>query len=419
MLVHRTDGTTIACNERCADLLQRSVTELTGIQMDELVATIDGQPLLPEWQQVCDGKRLVREVSLRKHTSGMQIEAELQSQAIGSEASPLIVTTLQPLGRSQHAEQRLEDNLRFVHDFFDTIPCPAFYKNQEGIYLGCNNAFAQQILGISAAELIGHSLFDLPEYIPPELAQIYYDHDQKLFAQGGHQIYETKVQCADGVKRDFLFSKSTFADRHGAVAGLCGVMIDLTQKAEAEAALITANRELQRLSQIDPLTEIANRRNFDLALDEHWQRQQQQAQPLTLMMIDIDFFKNYNDHYGHQAGDRCIRQVARALASQLVRQDDLVARYGGEEFALLLPGADREKALAIAERIRTAVEGLRIEHRRSGNGASLTVSIGFASLIPRRGQQATALLGLADKALYESKRQGRNCVTEGSDLFPI
>lgn len=418
LLVHRTDGQILLANERAIDLLQQDPALTPGVRLQQIIVTPDSASLDRDWQQLLPGTRLTIEISLCKQATQTTLLAELQSQAVAGEQGGVILSSVTNIGRARMAEKRLDDNLRFLQDFFDTIPCPAFYKDRAGIYLGCNNAFAMQIIGIAAPELIGHSLFDLPEIIPHALAQIYYQHDQKLFAEGGQQVYETKVKCADGMQRDFLFSKSTFADSDGAIAGLCGVMIDLTQKVTAEQALLSANAELQRLSELDPLTEIANRRQFDYAYPQLWQRHRVEGVPLTVMMVDIDQFKSYNDYYGHPAGDRCIRAVAKALSAQLVRQQDLVARYGGEEFALLLPGTSRDAAHAIGERIRAAIERLEIRHCPSQTAPHLTISIGFASAIPRASSKPEALVALADKALYASKRAGRNRVSEGMDLLP-
>lgn len=173
--------------------------------------------------------------------------------------------------------------------------------------------------------------------------------------------------------------------------------------------LAAANEELRRLSSQDGLTGIANRRLFDEFLDMIWRQSVRGSDKMSLLMIDIDFFKFYNDQYGHLAGDDCLRKVAAALHNQVGRASDFVARYGGEEFAVILPFTDQRGAVKVAERLRAAVERLRIEHSRSVTGF-VTISLGVASVTPRLGDDPQALILAADKALYKAKENGRNRV---------
>ncbi len=169
------------------------------------------------------------------------------------------------------------------------------------------------------------------------------------------------------------------------------------------------NDKLASLSMTDGLTDIANRRNFDSHLDVEWKRGIREQQPLTLMLIDIDCFKAYNDHYGHLKGDNCLRQVARKLHDQTSRPRDLVARYGGEEFALILPHTD-SAARSLGEQCRAAVESLDLPHIASSISDKITVSVGIASMVPQRGSQPDDLIAKADQALYHAKETGRNRV---------
>jgi diguanylate cyclase (GGDEF)-like protein len=179
---------------------------------------------------------------------------------------------------------------------------------------------------------------------------------------------------------------------------------------ERTRQLEEANRTLERLSQLDGLTGVANRRRFDEALDAEWRRGCRTGAPLSLVLLDIDAFKAFNDTYGHLRGDECLRQVAVALAGALGRAGDLVARYGGEEFAALLSGVGDEEAAVVADRLRANVQVLRIPHGASPAAGVVTVSAGVATLTPtERGDPAT-LVAAADQALYEAKRRGRNRV---------
>lgn len=174
------------------------------------------------------------------------------------------------------------------------------------------------------------------------------------------------------------------------------------------AELEAANHQLAALSSTDALTSLANRRRFDEVWEIEWQRAARLSLPLALVLIDIDEFKSYNDHYGHPAGDDCLRRVAATLAAEARRAGELVARYGGEEFVLVLPGATAREARAFAERIRAAVEAVAMPHAHSKASDVVTISLGVASATPRHGADAEALLKEADVALYLAKHQGRN-----------
>ena len=175
-------------------------------------------------------------------------------------------------------------------------------------------------------------------------------------------------------------------------------------------ALEEANQKLERLSFLDGLTNIANRRRFDEFLQIEWRRAVREAAPLSVILADIDFFKAYNDTYGHEAGDEILKKVAGALAATVNRPADLVARYGGEEFIVALPGTDAAGALVLAERLRAAVEALAVAHSTSRAAAHVTISVGVATTIPERGAAPEALVAAADQALYEAKHDGRNRV---------
>jgi two-component system chemotaxis family response regulator WspR len=179
------------------------------------------------------------------------------------------------------------------------------------------------------------------------------------------------------------------------------------------AQLEASNQELHRLTTVDALTQLANRRYLDETLDVEWRRCRREQVPLSLILGDVDHFKNYNDAYGHQAGDDCLRQVALALQTAVRRSGDLVARYGGEELAVVLPGTSGAGALIVAQHLRARVEELGLPHTGSPYGV-VTLSLGIACSLPESDDTLADLIGATDEALYRAKREGRNrCVLGG------
>jgi len=180
------------------------------------------------------------------------------------------------------------------------------------------------------------------------------------------------------------------------------------QQSELYQQLQVANRELHRLADQDGLTQVANRRRFDEYLSLQWQQLKRNQFPLTLILCDVDNFKPYNDRYGHQAGDRCLQEIAQAIQRSIKRSTDLVARYGGEEFAVILPNVEGEGAIHIAETIQAELAQLRIPHAASSVSEFVTLSIGIASTVPQQTTSLQGLIAAADQALYDAKSKGRN-----------
>ena len=175
-----------------------------------------------------------------------------------------------------------------------------------------------------------------------------------------------------------------------------------------------ANRELQSLVNVDGLTRVANRRCFDAYLEQEWNRLGREEDSLSLILCDVDFFKSYNDVYGHLAGDDCLCQIATILKQEARFPVDLVARYGGEEFAVILPNTPAEGAINVADKIRQELNRSRIPHSGSPISQYVTASLGVTTMIPKIGQFAHQIVAIADKALYQAKLEGRDrvCVIE-------
>lgn len=197
---------------------------------------------------------------------------------------------------------------------------------------------------------------------------------------------------------------------NGETTALVGFIFDISERKKMEDVLKRLNKQLESLSFHDALTDVANRRMYDKTMEAEWGRAQRHRAPISLILVDVDCFKQYNDRYGHVMGDECLVKVTQALGGVSGRSSDLLARYGGEEFVLMLPDTDREAALTIAERCRASVEALRIPHAESEAGEVVTVSVGVSTVVPSDKSDPRSIFEAADKMLYLAKQKGRNCV---------
>lgn len=182
----------------------------------------------------------------------------------------------------------------------------------------------------------------------------------------------------------------------------------LKKQAIAKQRLQTTNQNLLRLATTDGLTQVKNRYFFDQEIRHEWTRSQRESQPLSLILFDVDYFKKYNDYYGHPTGDICLQKIAHIAQQSIHRPADFVARYGGEEFAIVLPNTSQEGAIAIAQRIQEALQALAIPHLQSDISNIISISLGIATTIPIEHTSCDDLVALADQSLYDAKRDGRD-----------
>lgn len=198
----------------------------------------------------------------------------------------------------------------------------------------------------------------------------------------------------------------------GEVDALVGFMFDINERKKTEQKLLDLQKELEALSFKDGLTGVANRRMFDSILEIEWTQARRNNQPLSLIMLDIDYFKQYNDHYGHMQGDHCLKRMGQILTSAATRSRDFVARFGGEEFVLVLPETDEASAAKVAERCRNVLFKEQIPHANSPTNQILSVSIGVGTIVPTHGDEPIAFIDKVDKRLYLAKQNGRNCIVK-------
>ncbi|MEO8778296.1 MAG: sensor domain-containing diguanylate cyclase [Rhodanobacter sp.] len=197
----------------------------------------------------------------------------------------------------------------------------------------------------------------------------------------------------------------------GTVDSLVGFMFDISERKKTEEQLIMLQRVFEELSFKDGLTNVANRRRFDALMEIEWINARRNRQPLSLIMLDIDYFKQYNDRYGHLEGDACLKRVARVLGAVTTRARDTLARIGGEEFVLILPETDGAMAHQLAERCRALISAEQIPHAGSAVGPMLTVSFGVGSIIPADGDEALSFIEQIDRQMYQAKQLGRDRIS--------
>ncbi len=274
--------------------------------------------------------------------------------------------------------------------------------DQNGAIRSVNSA-AVEMFGYSERELAGENVSKL---MPSPYQE---EHDgylrnyletgvRKIIGVGGRRLHGRR---RDGTVFDMELAVSESISGDERV--FTGIVRDVSLQLAYE-------QELVDLSAKDALTGLANRRTMESGLEEEWRRSFRSGTPLAVVLFDIDHFKEYNDHYGHLAGDECLKRVARAMADRVHRAGDLVARFGGEEFILVLPDADGAGSEVVAEQIRRAVLDLHIPHERHGSNEYVTVSAGVASQVPTKDSAPKDLVHAADMALYQAKEQGRNQV---------
>ncbi len=225
--------------------------------------------------------------------------------------------------------------------------------------------------------------------------------------EGDWKIAHVSMSMPFGAARKGeVFPADSLKERHSALEALVE---------ERTQALEEANRQLKLLSSTDGLTGIANRRHFDQTLAHEWARAQRAGTPLALIMLDVDLFKHFNDHYGHLAGDACLQTLAVTLAQSGGRREgDLAARFGGEEFVVLLPASDAQAATEVAQQIQQALHAMALPHEGVPLG-KVTVSFGVASVVPHRDQAPEELVRRADRAMYRAKQAGRDRIEVAPD----
>jgi diguanylate cyclase (GGDEF)-like protein/PAS domain S-box-containing protein len=433
-----TDTVTIPNSQPVDRMLPQSIIHYVARTCDRVVldnAAVNGnfvrdpymqsvKPLSVLCYPLFDRGKLVAIVYLENNaTTGAFTDNRVELLQLLSGQAAIAITNAQLYTKVQNSERQLKQ-------FLEAVPIGIGILDADGHPYYVNQR-AKEILGQGIA----------PEATAEEIAQVYqtyiaetdelYPNDKLPIVKAlqGEASSVDDIEVHQGNRTIALESWGTpIYSETGRVQYAISAFQDITPRKQAEKILTDYNRtlerqvaertlelqctnqELSRLVTLDGLTQIANRRCFDSFLEGEWKRHLREQQPLALILIDIDYFKRYNDCYGHQGGDDCLIRVAQALVRVLQRPADLVARYGGEEFAVVLPNTNTEGALAVAESIRKAIAALAIPHTESKVSDYVTLSLGAASLIPTadNSNSPERLIAGADEALYAAKNQGRD-----------
>jgi diguanylate cyclase (GGDEF)-like protein/PAS domain S-box-containing protein len=280
-------------------------------------------------------------------------------------------------------------------------------------YFEYASAAAEDLLGVSI-EYLQHSPNLRYELFHPDDLTGYEQAMVKSFQTMQPFYHEWRITTPKGQTK-WISSNAIPERRENGDVAWYGFAIDISDRKQADLALAQTeaevrrvNLELQKLVNLDGLTQIANRRCFNDRIVLEWNRLHREQEPLSLLMFDVDYFKRYNDFYGHQLGDECLIKIAQAVDKLMCRPADLVARYGGEEFIVILPNTNTKGAIAVAERIHTAIKELQIPHQDSNASDIVTVSLGIVCDIPKLEISPHVMINQADQALYSAKQQGRN-----------
>lgn len=394
---------------------------MTGHTRAELIGntTLD----IHFWKNGSDRERFVSEVKkygvcesrefifLRK--DGSQLCGSISAKTIIIQSELSIISVIHDITNKKRADEALRESEALYRSILNASPDDITITDASG-YIQVISPAAKRMFGY-APDYEGYVGSHVLENIVPDDQARAIESIERLLETGVDGTREYKVFRRGKIKFDIEVNSGIIRGVNGKPEKMVFVIRDITERKLAEEKIQRLVHQLelekktaQRNANTDSLTGLSNRRYFDEALVLEFQRTTRSGEALSLLMLDVDRFKNFNDHYGHLAGDNCLRQIGMTLSNNVTRVTDIVARYGGEEFTVVLGDTDQDGALHVAERIRKAIEALAIPHLDSDVADVVTVTIGVATVYPARMQTIDHVVALADEALYRAKDAGRN-----------
>ncbi|MEO1635918.1 MAG: diguanylate cyclase [Cyanobacteria bacterium J06631_9] len=321
----------------------------------------------------------------------------------------------------EQAEQAWQESQRFIQGIIDASTNILYvdsFADGSNFYI---NRWIENVLGYGPYDVQKLGADYLQQLVHADDKMLMASERKKLAAINDGEVVENEYRFRhrQGNWRWLLCRETVFQrDEDGHPTQIFGTATDITKHKHAEVALKEFNTELERLARMDGLTQVANRRSFDEYLAQEWKNIGSGRSALSLILCDIDYFKSFNDTYGHQAGDVCLRKVAKAIEQAVKRSTDLVARYGGEEFAIILPNTNIGGVEKVAQEIQSSIEALGILHSQSEVSEYITLSLGMATISSTENAHPDMLVASADQGLYQAKYNGRNRFCLGEIEYP-
>jgi diguanylate cyclase (GGDEF)-like protein/PAS domain S-box-containing protein len=402
---------------------ERVAVENLEIHQDGKVIPFEVQanPIFDDQGHVIYAIAVFQDISARQQVAKLQADYNHQLETQVAERTAALVQINaqleQEIADRQQAEAALSASeaklSAILQNVVASISQIRFFDDQM-IQYEYHSPNCLQVFGYTAEEMLADPNLWKSRILPSDRETVL-DKAYKSTFTGQALTVEYRFLHKDGTVRWIADTLNSQRDEATHSWVMTTIAIDITERKQIELELHrakdaaeAANQELERLARFDALTQVANRRWFDEYLEQEWRRLSREQQPLSLILLDADFFKRYNDIYGHQEGDHCLREIARIMRSSTHRPSDLVARYGGEEFAVILPNTPAAGAAQVGDRIQSGVRQRQLPHRGSQVSQYVTVSLGIATVIPIMAVSPAQLIALADQALYRAKTQGRD-----------
>jgi diguanylate cyclase (GGDEF)-like protein/PAS domain S-box-containing protein len=409
LLIDSITGAIVNANPAASDFYGYDLETLRAMKITD-INQLPPEQVQAEMQRASQEQRAYF-VFQHRLASGEIRDVEVHSSPLEMGGRQLLYSIIHDITDRKQAEEAVQRQQQFLHQVIDSAPALIFARDHDGHFTLVNQTMAD-VYGTTVEALLGTTDADM-HLDAHELEQIWQEDKQVMDTGTELVIPERHIKDAHGHNRSFYIVKRLLTMPDDSADQVLVVATDITARKEAELQLQHLNALLQQQVIRDPLTGLHNRRYLDETLPRELQRAERQGQPVGCIMLDIDYFKPFNDTYGHDAGDTVLRAVSTFL-QQHTRGEDIACRYGGEEFTLVLPGASLADTQQRARELRTGIQALVVKHGGQAL-AQVTISLGVA-VFPEHGTTADSLIRAADQALYQAKRNGRNRVEVGTIL---